>query len=352
MKTTAIEAPYGSSIYTLAQSGTNEGSIAAHYVSGTGSEMKDKLSLEKRAKKKIIGQSMSLSLVDVAMAKNQPQRVQSYWNTYHCQSNVTSSGGRVYGKYCKNRFCPICLGIRKAELMNKYMPIIDTWEEPYFVTLTVKSYGKRSLKKMIDGCMHAFIQIKNAAKKRHQRGAGIKLMGIRSLECNFNPVRRTYNPHFHMIVPNKETADLLVSEWLKKWGSKYTVKWAQKASKIADNGLALTEIIKYGSKIFTIPDVDKKSKKKTPAHVYASALDNILTAMKGRRIFDRFGFNLPPKEIPKGGTITKLKQYDEWEFNATYTDWVSVYSGELLTNYKIPFALDQLLHNRVDVKLE
>ena len=352
MKTTANEASYGSSIYILAQSGTNAESITPRYVSGMGSEMKDNLSLKNRSKKKIIGQSMALSLVNVAMKKNQPQRVQSYWNTYHCQTNVTSSGDRIYGKYCKNRFCPICLGIRKAKLMNKYLPIIDTWEEPYFVTLTVKSYGKRSLKKMIDGCLHAFKQIQDAAKKRHQRGKGIKLIGIRSLECNFNPVRRTYNPHFHIIVPNKETADLLVSEWLKKWGSKYTVKWAQKASKIADNGLALTEIIKYGSKIFTEPDLNKKSKQKVPAHIYASALDNILAAMKGHRIFDRFGFNLPPKEIPKGGTITKLKQYDEWAFKATYTDWVSVYSGELLTEYKMPFELHQLLEHNIDVQLE
>ena len=55
----------------------------------------------------------------------------------------------------------------------------------------------------------AFSIIKERCKKRHQRGTGIQLIGIKSLECNFNPQKKTYNPHFHIIVPNKEIATLL-----------------------------------------------------------------------------------------------------------------------------------------------
>jgi plasmid rolling circle replication initiator protein Rep len=35
-------------------------------------------------------------------------------------------------------------------------------------------------------------------------------MGIKSLECNFNPKTRTYNAHFHFIVPSKEIAEMLI----------------------------------------------------------------------------------------------------------------------------------------------
>ena len=66
----------------------------------------------------------------------------------------------------------------------------------------------------MDRTMRAFDRIHNQCKKRHQRGKGIKLIGIKLLECNFNPAKQTYNPHFHLIVPNEEIAELLKSEWL------------------------------------------------------------------------------------------------------------------------------------------
>jgi len=56
------------------------------------------------------------------------------------------------------------------------------------------------------------------------------------------------------------------------------------------------EYPKYGSKIFTEQDLDKKSNGKIPRKIYVRALDNILSAMEGIRIFERFGFNLPRKE--------------------------------------------------------
>ncbi len=50
--------------------------------------------------------------------------------------------------------------------------------------------------------------------------------------------------------------------------------------------------MEYGSKIFTEPDVNKKSNEKNKAKIHVAALNNIFQAMKGHRIFDRFGFNL------------------------------------------------------------
>jgi len=70
---------------------------------------------------------------------------------------------------------------------------------------------------------------------------------------------------------------------------------------------ALIEIIKYGSKIFTEPDLKKKGNLKTPPKIYDRALDNILVAMKGKRIFERFGFNLPEKH--KSILTNKLEFY-------------------------------------------
>ncbi len=115
--------------------------------------MSDIKSLKKRAQKKIIGQILSVNLAEVAMAKNEPQRAKAYRNTFYCQNTMTSSDNKLYGNYCKNRFCPTCLGIRKADFINRYLPVINTWEQPYFVTLTAETFGKKSLKKMVDGTM-------------------------------------------------------------------------------------------------------------------------------------------------------------------------------------------------------
>ena len=64
--------------------------------------------------------------------------------------------------------------------------------------------------------------------------------------------------------------------------------------------------------------------------VYAYVLDNILCAMKGKRIFDRFGFNLP-KTAARETTQKLINNYDEYIFSSDATDWVNQTTGECLT---------------------
>lgn len=338
-------------IYTLGQSGTTKTEKPLIAIVGRGSEITESKVVKGRAKRKLITQTMSLSLVDVSKAKKKPINEKSYWNTYHCQNKVTSSGGLLFGTYCKNRFCTLCLSIRKAEIINKYLPVIETWEEPYFTTLTVKACYTRNLKKMISKMIEGFTLIKDQQKKRHQRGKGIQLIGIKSLECNFNPKTRTYNPHFHLIVKNKETAELITKEWLKKWTLKFTSPKAQFSRPVKDTTRDLIEIIKYGSKIFTEPDVQQKTKGK--GVIYASALDNILRAMKDHRIFDRFGFNLPKTEkFEIQDSIKLLSNYEQWSFNPAVSDWENNENDEKLSGYFPPEELLQMIQKQIDVELE
>jgi hypothetical protein len=178
------------------------------------------------------------------------------------------------------------------------MPVIQQWESPYFVTLTVKAVTASKLKHLIKkGLRKAFHQINEKYRKKHLRGTGIKLVGIKSLECNFNPLKKSYNPHYHLIVANKEIAEILVKEWLEKWTPKFASHKAQYIRQVTNKEHDLIEIVKYGSKIFTEPDVNKKSNGSNTSNIHAAALHNIFNAMKGVRIFDRFGFNLPPNTI-------------------------------------------------------
>jgi len=347
----------GKSIYTLAESGTQKRRTPppVALVSGDGTDILNNPSLANRAKRKVITRKIILALIDVVKVKGEPEREQAYWNTYHCQNNVIISDHKLYGNYCKNRFCTICCAIRKADTINRYYPIISQWPDVHFVTLTVKACKAQDLNKNIRRMFRAFELIHNRCKKRNQRGLGIKLIGIKSLECNFNPEKKTYNPHYHIIVPSKEIADLLVEEWIKQWRPtgklayryKYTSPKAQKISKITNLEHSLIELIKYGSKIFTEPDLKKKSKQPLKPMIYAYALDNILVAMKGKRIFERFGFNLPKQSFKKY-TSKLIENFETWIFSSDASDWINQDTGETLSGYLPPLELSYLLNECIN----
>ncbi len=321
-------------------------------LSGEGSELNNTESLMARAKRKSVTQAMVLSLIDVARKKNKHDRVKAYWNTYHCQQRLVTHEGRSYSKYCKNRFCTVCLSIRKATIINKYLPYLNTWEDPYFLTLTVKAIPAYQLPRYVKGFLKLFGKIVEKYRKRSQRGKGIELEGIRSLECNFNPQRRTYNPHFHILVRNKQIGDILLMEWLERFNRKYASPLAQKLVEVENRELALIEIVKYGSKIFTEPDLQKTTKKPN-RFIYVSALDNIFSAMEGRRIFDRFGFNLPKQaDLQRQQNSKLLLDYEHWTFVPKCSDWVNTDSGETLTGYQLTNELRDVLTNRVDLELQ
>jgi hypothetical protein len=82
---------------------------------------------------------MVLQLVDISISENLPELKRSYWNTFHCQNKVITSNGRLYGKYCKNRYCTLCSANRKADIINRYLPTIQEWPDQYFLTPTVKA---------------------------------------------------------------------------------------------------------------------------------------------------------------------------------------------------------------------
>lgn len=160
--------------YRLGQNGTNKMGQKQAIVTGNGSDLNNSDGLKGRAKRKTITQAMILSLMDVAKQKGDTEKQNSYWNTFYCQSNIISAEGKFYDKYCKNRFCTLCCSIRKAEIINKYLPIIKEWQEPYFVTLTVKSCKANRLKVMIGKLLQGFSIIKEKQKNRKKDVKEIK----------------------------------------------------------------------------------------------------------------------------------------------------------------------------------
>ncbi|HWY34584.1 MAG TPA: hypothetical protein VNX68_08050, partial [Nitrosopumilaceae archaeon] len=85
---------------------------------GQGSDLSNEMMQNNRCKKKLVTQTLMLNLIKIAETKKNKRLIKSFWNTYNCQNNIKTFEGRAYSEYCKNRFCTVCLGIRKAELIK------------------------------------------------------------------------------------------------------------------------------------------------------------------------------------------------------------------------------------------
>lgn len=346
---------YGGNFNTLAQTGTTfnfqDASKLGIILHGTGSDLLNSKAIKGRAKRKQISQVLSIGLVEIAQNKGNRKLEKTFWNTYHCFNTINASEGRIYGKYCKNRLCLVCLSIRKAEIVNKYLPVIRLWQNPYFVTLTVKAVAANKLNKVISSMVKGLSKIIEKYKKRNQRGTGKNLIGIRSLECNFNPVKKTYNPHFHLIVSDEETGNIFIEEWLKNSKKGWTTRGAQNIQKVHNSEKCLIEVVKYGSKIFTEPDITKKANQHSKRTVYLAALYTIVEAMQGKRLFDRFGFNLPPKSDKSENQSVQTDNYTKYEFDAHKTDWIEVSTNKPLSEYKSNPKVRYLLENCINKEL-
>lgn len=306
-------------------------------IKGKGSDLADKKLQQNRGKKKMITHVIIRAMLEIAERKGNKRFIKSLWNAYYCLDKITTGNGRMYTTYyCKSRICTVCAGNRKADLINKYYPIIQKWEQPYFVTLTVKAIPAKNLNKWInEGMIRGLNRLIEKYRKRNLRGKGSKLIGIRTLECNFNSTKRTYNPHFHLIVANKEMAEILIDEWLQLWRSDnkvYTVRKAQDMRPIKNLERDLVETIKYGTKIFSQPDPDKKKRIKGSERIYGAAIYNVLNAMKGRHLMEHFGFKLPVVKKEKMDAIT-LTDSENWKYDPTKLDWGNEQTNEALMNF-------------------
>ena len=93
----------------------------------------------------------------------------------------------------------------------------------------------------------------------------------------------------------------------------------------------------------------KKVKETDTSYVYLKALGTILYAMKGKRIFDRFGFNLPEEKKHERTPTKLLTKYKEWEYNIEASNWMNNSTGEMLSDYKISSYLEAILSENINI---
>lgn len=303
-------------------------------------QLDDAKTLLKRARRKYFGQALTLSLVDAAKQSPDSSLNKSYWNTFHCCSELSVlTDGRLSGHFCKNRWCMVCASIKTAHSINKYQPTLDTWENKQMVTLTIPNSTKADLKPTMELMHRVFTKIKDRLRKRHQRGQGEKFMGLRKFECTYNAHTNTYHPHFHVIVNGRANSDHLKNMWLDELPqcreSAQDVRPANSKSSI--------ELFKYFTKVVS-------GKNKESRVIYADALDVIFNAVRGKRTFQPFGFRAEKLEDEENGEDKNAFAIDIRKWVQTLGDWVDEETGEMLTGHIPSDGMKELVTKKIIVR--
>jgi len=273
----------------------------------------DKKYFTGKQRAKAIGYSVASKLIEL----NSPLK-KSYINTLYCNSKIEKHDDTATSEYCKNRVCPICSRIRTAKLINSYVPIFKTWENLSFVTLTIPNVPGDELKNSIEKMDRVFKQIVDVLRKQKK-----PLKGTRKLEVTYNPKKTNYHPHFHLITEGFR--DDLIKYWKDYLPEidlqAQNIKQAREGSE--------KELFKYFSKVIF------------EGEFFPAALDTILQAVKGKRVFRSYGFKLSEnqKEAEK---IEKLQSQELTELRYLHkTDGAYYWQNDFRTwiNWN-----DEMLH--------
>jgi hypothetical protein len=251
----------------------------------------------------------------------------SYRNTIYCASTLKQDDGKLRGRYCGNRWCLVCSRVRTARAINKYKPILDTWTDAQFVTLTVRNVPGDQLDQTLDQMVKTSAVIRRAIT----RTDGLSFEALRKLECTHNYHRDDYHPHYHLIVNGKAQALALRNRWLAAWGDQADAQ-AQDVRPCTP-GSAL-ELFKYATKLASSSGGKKE-------YITPAALDTIFRAMRGRRIWQSVGFTAKATVDEEaaigtdGNTAALTEDADgtDWLWHQDQHDWVDTRTGELLTGW-------------------
>jgi len=287
--------------------------------------------LQKRARSKYVGLPLIFGLID----QDSPL-VKSYWRSFWCCHNINQEDGLLDACYCKQRWCIVCNRIKTARLIGAYSPVIDSWSDPQFVTLTRRNISAEELGPEVQEMYRIFDLSRQKIKR-----SGEKLVALRKWECTYNVDRDDYHPHYHLVIDGKIEAEMLVEEWLKRSADR-AESWSQDVRPCDEK--ARVEVFKYFTKLLP-------RKHQRPRY---DALDLIFRTVKGKRLLQPLGFRRPvsDEEIDEAYRLERctpaIKRPDDtlqWEWWQDYADWIHTDTGESLSDYHPSDNLRELVES-------
>jgi hypothetical protein len=250
--------------------------------------------------------------------------------------------GFITSKRCKSRICPCCGAARTSELIEKYLEDVRKFKDPRFLTLTYANVNYDELRPSIDTSQKILTNIMRSARR-----AFGNFKAIRKIEITYNESNKTYHPHFHFIIENKNIALYFIQKWMKKMREKgYKVHNSAQDQRKAEND-TMRELFKYELKLPF-----------EGAEINGEALIYILLALNNKRCIQSYGFkpkkiSLHPdtedimKFLELGPEILKIDNYIDkknfplpingyYIYNPKKGNWYSTRGVPLLENCLIP----------------
>ena len=240
------------------------------------------------------------SIFDCDLFKHKEYQTKKTTSVYHAPHAEI-----LIGNYCKKRYCTVCNNIRSMQAYIKYSPVLNLWEQPYFVTLTVQNVPQNQLISLMDEMQNTWERIKRQFQNEKTRKKLPIPAGLRKLECTYNTERNDYHPHYHIICDSQQAAERIVNAWLNQSPPTLCSPKAQNM-KPADPQ-TIFELFKYFAKSITKKDGDTA--------IYPVALDAQFTAMSGRRVIQ--DFNMGQYKTVFGADV-KPEKPEGYEFGTYY----------------------------------
>jgi len=298
-------------------------------LASVGKEVPEGKNLKRVFRKRAWSKSFSnmLAFTLVSQVPDSPL-IKQYRNTLYCSSLLIQEETKITSKYCGQRWCAVCNGIRTGKNINRFKPAFEKLKQPMFLTLTAPTVSADQLKQEISARLSQFsLAVKTLKQNLRRKGLPDQIQIIRKLEVTYS--KGKYHPHFHCIIEGEENAERILKYWML---ARPDADQEAQNIKIA-NIESLNELFKYTTKLVF---GQKGEKKLYPA----SVLDTIFLALSTRRTFQTYG-NLEQ-------AVEEIEEYQTQGFNIPaenqtfvwineYKNWLNQDTGELIVdspNYK------------------
>lgn len=281
--------------------------------------------LQKRARRKGLSHALALGLVDYGKQVNSPQ-LRAYVRMANCCKQVVQEDGKVTAHYCRHRGCLVCAAIRTAKLAEAYAPMVVSWPEPMFVTLTVPNVAGPQLRRALQEMFATLWECRRAVRRQ----LGPEVRGIAAREVTRNGDTQLWHPHLHIVVDGAAVARALVMEWLKRVPAARLI-----AQDVRPASKELRELLKYPMK----PTTKRGGKR---AALTPAELDELFRATHKLRMVQPFGFVAPAARMAEEITelVATVGAPDNrqgrvlWDWVPALHDWVDYDTGAVLAGYE------------------
>lgn len=276
----------------------------------------------------------------------------SYRNTFYCAGWLHQYEGELTTHWCKNRWCAACNRNRMGQLINEWGPRLDQEENLQFMTLTRPNVTADMLADELKEYQRLWRLI--SGRKWFRRALKAGVIGVRKIECTYNPNRDDYHPHFHLLVSNEEFAWQILRVWeeINLKNGVYVSPQAQLIEPVTDRGGYL-EIFKYFTKLIAKRSTKDGTKKE---FFDAPHMDVIFRSMAGKKTYFRIGTDAAwgGADIVEDDAAVLTPDMEEkiwtWMDRTDYFGYYEDETGEVLTEMQPPAHLKEILDNSKELE--